>query len=293
MLEALGCYGWWGLVTALYYHWLRDLNAFDLVAWRVIPGIPIVIALIVLTRSTPELLKTLRRWADLRWLIASSLLILTNWFVFLWAVLHDKLLQASLGYYLNPLVAVALGAIILRERLRPTQWLAVAIAFVGVVIMVSLVGTLPWIAITLGISFPLYGLLRKKCPASAVVGLTTEMLLTLPLMIVITIIFTIEGESIWQTGTNLQKFLILFGGVVTIVPLGLYVGAARRLNLSTVGILQYIAPTGQFLLAALFFNEVVDDGSWAAFICVWIGILVYSIDALRMQRSATRDPLPV
>lgn len=287
VVEALGAYGWWGVVTASYYHWLIGPNPFDVVSWRVIAAVPIVLVLVALTGSIRELLSTLRHWANLRWLLLSSIFILVNWFVFVWAVVTENVLDASLGYYLNPLVAVGLGAVVLREKLRVAQWTAVGIAFIGVVILATILGTLPWIAIALGISFPLYALVRKQCPASALVGMTVEVLLTLPLMLGISLYLFQTNESIWQTGSELQRVLILFGGVVTVVPLVLFTAAARRLRLSTIGMLQYIAPTGQFLLAAVFFGEAIDTGSMIAFLCVWIGIVVYAIDAVLSHKHTT------
>ena len=287
VFQAIAGYGWWGFVTALYYHWLIGPNPLDLVSWRAITALPVVFVLVVASKSIPELLDTIKDWAKLKWLLLSSILILVNWFVFIIAVVNEQLLDASLGYYMNPLVSVALGALILKERLRSLQWVAVGFAFLGVAWLIIMLGSLPWIALALGISFPLYGLIRKKCPSSAVVGLTVEMMFLTPLLTCISIVLLARGESALQTGTTLQVLILPLSGLVTVVPLAFFSAAARRLRLSTVGMLQYIAPTGQFLTAFLIFREEVNQELWVAFACVWMGIIIYSWESSRRQRMET------
>ena len=285
--QAVAGYGWWGFVTALYYHLLVGIDSIELVSWRVVSAVPVVFLLIVITKSFPEFKQAILKWRNLRWLMCSALLILVNWLAFIWAVLSENLVHASLGYYLNPLVSIALSALILKERLRRTQWISVGIAAIGVLILTTMVG-LPWIAITLGVSFPLYGLIRKQCPSSATVGLTVEMVLLLPVMVVLLAWMIGRGDSGIQTGTTLQIALIPLSGIVTVVPLLCFSAAARRLRLSTVGMLQYIAPTGQFLSAVLFFgeSETMNSTWWIAFACVWVAIILYSFDsALNSRRQ--------
>ena len=190
--QALAGYGWWGFVTVLYYHWLKGIDPFELVSWRVVSAIPVVFILIVVTNSFGEFKEAILKWKNLRWLVVSALLILVNWLAFIWAVVSENIIHASLGYYLNPLVSIALSALILKERLRPAQWVSVGIAGIGVLLLTTMVG-LPWIAITLGVTFPLYGLIRKKCPSSATVGLTVEMILLLPVMTVVLVWMTAQG----------------------------------------------------------------------------------------------------
>jgi chloramphenicol-sensitive protein RarD len=282
--QALAGYGWWGFVTVLYYHWLKGIDPFELVSWRVVSAIPVVFILIVVTNSFGEFKEAILKWKNLRWLVVSALLILVNWLAFIWAVVSENIIHASLGYYLNPLVSIALSALILKERLRPAQWVSVGIAGIGVLLLTTMVG-LPWIAITLGVTFPLYGLIRKKCPSSATVGLTVEMILLLPVMTVVLVWMTAQGGSGIQTGSTLQIALIPLSGIVTVIPLLCFSAAARRLRLSTVGMLQYIAPTGQFLSAVLFFGESMRPTWWIAFACVWIAILLFSGDSLLMSRK--------
>ena len=292
VIQAVAGYGWWGFVTALYYHWLIGPNPLDLVSWRAITALPVVFAMVIASGSFPELRETVGDWSKLRWLLLSSALILVNWFVFIIAVVNEKLVDASLGYYLNPLVAVALGAFILKERLRVVQWVAVGFAFLGVAWLVVSIGSLPWIAISLAISFPLYALIRKQCPSSAVVGLTVEMMFLTPLLTCICIFLLFRGESAIQTGTTSQVLILPLSGLVTVVPLAFFSAAARRLQLSTVGMLQYIAPSGQLFMAITVFGEVVDRNLWIAFACVWVGIVIYSVESLRHRQARTPSMEP-
>ena len=216
--QALIAYGWWGFVTALFYHYLADLDPVDLVGWRVVTAIPVVLFLIWITGSWKEFSGTVTDWRKLRWLVLSALLILMNWFAFIWAVSSEYIIHASLGYYLNPLVAIALSALILKERLRGLQWISVAVAGFGVTLLSIMVG-LPWIALALAITFPLYGLIRKKCPSSATVGLAVEMILLLPLMVALLAWISSEGHSSFEVGTSSQMILVPLSGVVTVVPL--------------------------------------------------------------------------
>ena len=288
VVEALCSYIWWGVVTAVYYKWLDGTSPLELVAWRVIAGLPVALVLVLATRSMRALRQNLLHWANLRWLLISSTLILTNWYVFVWAVANNRLLDASLGYYLNPLVSVALGAIVLHERLSRMQWVAVWCACAGVIVFIVMVGTLPWIALVLGITFPLYGLVRKQCPAPAEVGLATEMIVMAPMMLALSSTLFFLDMSIWTTGTGVQQVLIFLGGIVTVVPLVLYTAAARRLHFSTVGMLQYIAPTCQFMLAALLFHEDVKPAKLLSFGFVWVGIVIYSFHALASRKNESQ-----
>ena len=278
--QALFGYCWWGFVTAYFYHQLRGPNVLDLLSWRVLSALPIVLVVLYFSRSMPRLKEAMTSWSNIRWLLLSAFLILVNWLVYIWAVVSDQLVDASLGYYLNPLVSVALGAFVLRERLRLVQSIAVLVALVGVVVFTVMVGHLPWIALALAVSFPLYGLIRKKCPTDALVGLTVELIIIFPLMISLTLFFVSRGESVFQTGTQLQGWLTPLSGIVTIVPLVCYSAAARKLKFSTVGMLQYIAPTGQLLSAVLLFGEEMAIQNWVVFVCVWLAIILYSADSI-------------
>ena len=289
VLLALGAFGWWGAVTPVYYHALKTVNVFELIAWRIVAGLPLLLLLLWATRRLGALRRVLSHPRTLVMLVTSALLIGVNWFVFIWAVDTDRLAEVSLGYYVNPLVSVALGMLVLGERMRPAQWIAVAVAMAGVAVSAIGIDGMPWISLSLAGSFAFYGLVRKQVDADAATGLTVEMLLFLPLMLVILgMVHTSDGTS-FARGPWWLTLMLLFGGPVTIVPLLLFTGGARRLRLATIGLLQYIAPTGQLLLAVFAYGEEFDTGRLTAFILIWIAVLTYSADSFLASRSPTPD----
>ncbi len=289
VLLALGAFGWWGAVTPVYYHALKTVNVFELIAWRIVAGLPLLLLLLWATRRLGALRRVLSNPRTLVMLVTSALLIGVNWFVFIWAVDTDRLAEVSLGYYVNPLVSVALGMLVLGERMRPAQWIAVAVAMAGVAVSAIGIDGMPWISLSLAGSFAFYGLVRKQVDADAATGLTVEMLLFLPLMLVILgMVHTSDGTS-FARGPWWLALMLLLGGPVTIVPLLLFTGGARRLRLATIGLLQYIAPTGQLLLAVFAYGEEFDTGRLTAFILIWIAVLTYSADSFLASRSPTPD----
>ena len=255
--EALTAYLWWGVVTGLYYAALEDVPAFELLAWRVFSGLPIIFMLLLASPGIGRLGAALRDRKTLQPLLLSAVLIAINWFTFMYAILTERLVQASLGYFINPLVLILLARMILGERVQRIQFVALAIAAAGVVVFtVAIISTendafaeFPWIPFVLPVSFGLYGLLRKQMRADAVTGLTIEMGLLFPVMLAIEGWVILSGSSILPKASVGLIGMILLGGVVTVVPLTAFAAAARRLRLTTLGLLQFIAPTGQFALA--------------------------------------------
>ncbi|MGE4614488.1 MAG: EamA family transporter RarD, partial [Planctomycetota bacterium] len=179
VIEGIGAYLWWGVVTTLYFHWMNRTDSLELVAWRVLGGLPVMLLVIYFRGEFPALLSILRDRRASTALFLSGLFILINWFTFIYSVLNERITEASLGYYINPLVSVALGAIFLGERLRPVQWIAVGCAVVAVIQLTVSNGSLPWISLVLAFSFGGYGLVRKQVKAESEVGLCVEMLLLL------------------------------------------------------------------------------------------------------------------
>lgn len=287
---ALCGYGWWAFVTPIYFHVIKQVPAMEQLAWRVIAGVPTILFFLWLCSRHGEVRAALRNRTVLRTLAISAALIAINWFVFMYAVMTDRLSHASLGYYICPLVSVLLARLVLGERLRPIQWASVALAAVGVVVMTLTMDSFPWIALALSLSFAFYGLVRKRVDAAPAPGLAVEMLLLFPIMLGFLIFVQIdEGMSALGDDALITTLLIL-GGVQTMVPLIFFAAGARRLRLSTLGLLQYISPTGQLLLAVLLFGEPFGTGRFIAFACIWAAVLVYSIDTFRhARRSGTFD----
>jgi chloramphenicol-sensitive protein RarD len=242
----------------------------------------------------------MRRWKDfvdalknyriLLILLFTALIISGNWLLYIWAVNHDHLLQASLGYYISPLVNVVLGMIFLKERLRPPQILAVLLAAAGVLYLTIYYGEFPWIALTLAVSFGLYGLIRKTAPVGSLAGLTVETLLvSIPALVYLFYLDSQGAGTIFRVSLKLD--LLLMGcSLATAIPLLFFTLGARRLYLSTVGLLQYIAPTCMFLMAVLLFREPFVKAQVVTFIFIWTALVIYSTDSIRYYKRQEQNP---
>ena len=281
---ALGAYAWWGLVFPFYLRSVNEAEALELLAMRVLFGVPVAFALVLVTGQWRALVRVVTTWRSLRQLMVTTPLIAANWYAFTYAVVAGKLEQASFGYYINPLLTIALGMVFLGERMRRVQWLAVGIAAGATVLLGVGLGGLPIIAITVAVTFGLYGLLRKRADADAATGLAVEMsLLFVPMLAVEAWMFA-QGRAKFGGELGLTAMMTLAGGM-TVVPLTLFAAATRRMRLATIGLLQYVAPTGQ-LAAALWFGSRLSELQWTAFGLIWLAVVVFSIDSLGAHRRA-------
>jgi len=276
----------WGL-AAMYWKELRSVPPLEIIAHRVAWSFLFLLPLIVLQREWADFVAILKKPRKILVLLSSAILVGANWLLYVWAVNNNHLLQASLGYYINPLVNVLLGMVFLKERLRRPQVIAVLLAAAGVLYLTVQYGQFPWIAISLALSFGLYGLIRKVAPASSLVGLTVEtLLLSLP-AIGYLIYLDIQGTgSVFRVSLNLD--LLLIGcAPLTAVPLLFFTAGAKRLYLSTLGLMQYIGPSGMFLLAVFYYNEPFSTAQVWTFVMIWTALAVYSTDSVlyfRRQR---------
>jgi len=284
---ALLAYGSWGLFP-LFWKLLEHIPSLELVAHRVVWSCAAYLVLVRARGRGGELRRALVSGSTLRTIVPSALFIATNWLVFIYAVSTERVLHASLGYFLNPLVSIVLGMIFLGERLRPAQWIAVALACAGVAFMASLAEGLPWIGIVLAVTFGGYGLLRKVAPVDGLMGATMESVLLVPLGGAYLAMLAIDGTgAMGQLGTRID-LLLVSAGIITAAPLVWFANAARRLTLRTLGFMQYLAPTGQFALAVLVFGESLTDVHVRGFACIWAAVAVFSVEgwwAARRQRS--------
>lgn len=285
---AFTAYIWWGVAFPVFLRALRDASAMELLALRVLTGLPVLAALLTFTKAWGALGRLLRDRRSMGVLVLTTALIAANWYAFTYAVVAGKLLEASLGYYINPLVSVALGMIFLGERLRAAQWAAVGIATAAVAWLTWSVGSLPIIAVTVAITFGLYGLLRKQSKADAIGGVTVEMGLCAPFMLGLMFWLGSNDEALLLNGSASQVGLLLLCGSMTVLPLTMFGAAAKRLRLSTIGLIQYIAPTGQFL-SALAFGEPFDSARALAFGAIWIALLVFTAGSLLHHRRQRRE----
>lgn len=284
VIEGIGAYLWWGVVTTLYFHWMNQTDSLELVAWRVLGGLPVMLLVIYFRGEFPAFLSILRDRRATGALFLSGLFILINWLTFIYSVLNERITEASLGYYINPLVSVALGAIFLGERLRPVQWIAVGCAVVAVIQLTVSNGSLPWISLVLAISFGGYGLVRKQVKAESEVGLCVEMLFLLLPMLALQLWLHDAGRTIFMEDARLTWGLLI-GGVVTVIPLVLFSRSARKIRLATVGLLQYIAPTAQLFVAVLLVGEEIGN-RWPALVLIGVAVLIYSVDSIRASNHS-------
>lgn len=287
MLATLSAFVIWGLAP-LYFRTLGSVPPFEIVAHRVLWSAIFLAALLAFLPFTGGFARVRGVWQQprlLALLALTSLLTSSNWLVFIWSIDAGRLLEASLGYFINPLVSVALGALFLGERLRPLQAVAVAIACAGVAWRVWQVGSLPWIPLFLAGTFGLYGLLRKRAPVDAVSGLFVETLLVAPLALAWLAWLHHQGHLAFGGG-GVTDWLLPLTGVITAVPLMMFAVGARRLPLATVGFLQYIAPSLNFLVAVVIFREPLDTTQLVGFALIWLALAVYSADLIRSARRA-------
>jgi chloramphenicol-sensitive protein RarD len=282
---AVSSYLWWAVVTPIYFKLLVTVPVAELIVWRILSGLPLLIGLLLFRKTLMSCIKSLNNRRTIFLLLGSTFFISINWIVFVLSIVWDRLTEASLGYYINPLVTVAMGFVILRERIRPLQWVAVGIAAAAVTFLAVAQGELPWISIALAGTFAMYGLLRKMMSVGSLEGLTVEMTITFPICLALQVWFFTSGSSAMIDGSPLLVFGLLMGGFITIVPLLLFTGGARRLQLSTMGLLQYIAPTGQLLMATIVFGEPFQRTQIIVFSMIWLAVILYSIDALRSHRA--------
>ena len=274
-------YALWG-VLPLYFKAIAAVPAVDIVAHRVLWSLPFLAALIALSRAWPKVREALGQRRTLGMLVVTALLIGGNWLLYVYAVTSGHILAASFGYYLNPLANVLLGRFVLKEQLNRLQWMAVAIAAAGIsVLAAGALGQL-WISLTLCVSFALYGLLRKVVPADAVTGLAIETGILFPLALLWLGGRVLAAEPVMGTSPT-QSGLLLLAGIVSTTPLLLFTAAARRLQYSTLGMLQFLAPTLQFLIAVSY-GEPLRMAHFIAFPAIWIALALYVIALLRAQR---------
>jgi chloramphenicol-sensitive protein RarD len=291
LLYALGAFGTWAIVIPVFFRVLskQDVDPFEMVGQRVAFGVPFLLLMIAYSRQWGVLRRAFTDLKILKFLIPSTLLIGINWYFFIVAVDEGHLSHAGLGYYINPVVSVALGYLFLKERLRPLQFVALGLGVAAVGVLTVAEGFLPIISIILPVSFGLYGLLRKQAGVGPVVGLTVETMLLLPLSLGLLIWLTAEGRTMFLVGPGWVSGIMLLGGLATVAPLAWFAAAAKRLPLSTLGLMQYLSPTGQTLLAAVFFGESFPPLKWGAFGLIWIAIAVFTTDAVRQNGKARRE----
>jgi chloramphenicol-sensitive protein RarD len=284
---AVGAYLLWGIFP-IYIKWLQEVPPVEILAHRVLWSLIFVTALLTLQHHWTWLRSVAARPAMIGRFVATATVVSVNWGVYIWAITSNRVVDASLGYFINPLVNVLLGALVLRERLRPVQWAAVAVAALGVVWLTVLGGTLPWIGLTLAVSFGTYGLLRKTASLGALEGLTLETALLFPLACGYLLWLAAHQQNTFIEASATMRWLLVAAGPVTAVPLLLFAAGARRIPLSLLGLLQYIGPTIQLLLGIWLYHEPFAAAKAAGYALIWAALALYSAEML--WRSWRRAP---
>jgi len=290
ILNGIAAYALWGFFP-IYWKFLYEVPALQVIGHRIGWSFILLIVFVFVTRQwndfrvaalTPKVIGT--------YAIASVLLTI-NWLVYVWGVNSGFIVETSLGYFINPLLSVLLGVIFLRERLRPTQWIPVAIAAVGVIYLTLVYGRLPWIALTLAFSFGFYGFVKKLAPLGSLYGLTLETGIVFPVALIYLLVVELNGTGAFIHENAVTTLLLIGAGAVTTIPLLMFASAAKQIPLSVVGLLQYIAPTIQFLIGIFIYKEPFDRSHLIGFGIVWVALIIFWIENFLAHRMPV-EPIP-
>ena len=283
VLNAVSAFLIWGLCP-IYYKFLPAVPTFEILMHRMVWSFLFLLPLVLFQGRWNEFKQALKNGRNLMILLATTLIVSGNWFVFIWAINHNQILQTSLGYYINPLINILFGVVFLKERLRFAQIVAVFLAGMGVLFLTAHHGKLPWIALTLAITFGLYGLIRKVAPVSALIGLTVEtFFMSIPALFYLVHLYTCGAGAFLRISIQINLILIC-AALVTALPLLLFTTGARMLHFSTVGVLQYIAPSATFLLAVFVYKEPFTMVQVWAFGLIWTALCIYSTESVIFYR---------
>lgn len=289
MLAALGAYGLWGLLP-IFFKLLHEVAPVEVVSQRVIWSLLLILGVLTARRGLGPLLSAFRDSKLLLPLAGSALFIGINWVTYVWSVNNDHVIAASLGYFLNPLVNVALGVLVLKEKLRRAQVLAIATATLGVAIMAAAALTTLWISVLLALSFAFYGLIRKMTPVPPMAGLGVETLILTPFALAYLLWLSAHGGI--SLGTNAYvTWLLIASGALTTIPLVLFAMAAHRLPMATLGLMQYLAPSLQFLCGVFLYGEKLSHGQMASFALIWLGLILFAGDSVTAARRNRLFPV--
>ncbi|AMF97878.1 EamA family transporter RarD [Vibrio harveyi] len=287
VLLAIGAYTMWG-IAPIYFKSIAEVSPLEILSHRVIWSFFLLAALLHFGRHWRSVRDIIKNKTKMMFLVSTAILVGANWLIFIWAVNSNHMLDASLGYYINPLINVLLGMVFLGERLRKLQWFAVVLAACGVLVQLIVFGSVPVVAIALAMSFGFYGLLRKKVSVEAQTGLFIETLVMLPAAALYLLFIASSPTSNMLDNPMQLNTLLIAAGVITTLPLLCFTGAATRLKLSTLGFFQYIGPSLMFLLAVLIYGEPFTSDKAITFAFIWGALVVFSFDGLRNNRKSRK-----
>ncbi len=287
-LYGLIAYLSWGFFP-LYWPLLAPATSDEVLAHRFVWSLAVCIALMSFARLWPQFWLIVRSPRKLLIMTSATLVIAINWGGFIWGVTHGYVIEASLGYFINPLITVAFGVIFLRENMRPAQWTALTVAGVAVVILTVSSGRPPWLALALAGSFATYGLIKKKANLGAIESLSAETLIAFPIALGYLFLLDFQGNLTFGHASTLNTVLLIGTGIITAFPLLMFGAAATRISLTSIGMLQYIVPIVQFILGVTVFREHMDPNRWFGFVMVWLALCIFTYDAIRHHRRTLAD----
>ncbi|MGM0440564.1 MAG: EamA family transporter RarD [Chlamydiota bacterium] len=277
----------WGLAP-IYFKAVSYIPTMEVLSHRIVWSVFLLGFLVLLkSRGNNIFLETIRAPRTYLYCMISAALMATNWLVYVWAIQHGRLLEASMGYFINPLLYVCWGVIFFDERLRKIQTIAIGIAFIGILYLMVATQRVPWVAFTLAGAFSFYGVFRKKSGIDSFTGMFIEILFLAPIFLSYLIYLDSTDRMIFGEVNTVTDILLLFGAVITVAPLALFLEGVKRLRFSTAGIMHYLSPTLQFALAVLAYHETFDPALLVTFACIWGGLAIYSYDSLRGRAAQT------
>lgn len=279
LLFGVSAYTLWGAFP-LYWPLLKPANAVEIVAHRAVWTLVFCLTLLAFKSQILQTLRLAKRKSVALRLFAASALISTNWLVYIWATNNGHVVEAALGYYINPLIIIAFGVLLLKEKLRPLQWGAVLIATLGVAILTFDYGRLPWIALALALSWGTYGLMKKQLNLGALEGLTIETAFAFPFYLIYLLTLAVHGSGVFGSSVKLT-LLLASAGAITAIPLLLFNGSTTRLPYSIIGLLQYITPTLQFSIGVWVYHEAMPAARWLGFLFIWAALITLATDLAR------------
>ncbi len=275
----------WGLFP-LYWAQLNHVTAIEVLLQRMLWSAPVLLLLVLLSeRRRTQVSDALRSWRELKWLAVSSLVICLNWGIYIWAVANHRVVEASMGYFLTPLLNVLAGVIVFKETLTRLNITAVMFAAAGVAYYIFTTATIPWVGLALGLSFAAYGLMRKQMKTNAIPGLFVEILLLLPFTLALIAWLHLQGSAMFLNFTWDTDLLLILSGPITVIPLAFFTAGTRLLPMTTVGILFYVTPSLQFLSGIILLNESFNFNKLIGFIGIWIGLAIFSYSLLARRNS--------
>jgi len=290
ILYGIGAYVLWGFFP-IYWKFLHPVPALQVIGHRIGWSFVILIAYVLVTKQWDEFRAVAFNSKTLLIYGVAAILLSINWLVYVWGVNAGFIVETSLGYFINPLLSVLMGVIFLRERLRPAQWIPVALATAGVVYLTAVYGRLPWIALSLAFSFGLYGLMKKLAPLGSLYGLTLETGILFPLAVIFLAFVQVTGDGAFLHDGVVVDLFLVGAGIVTTIPLLMFASAAKQIPLSMVGILQYIAPTLQFLIGVFLYKEPFDHSHLIGFGIVWAALVIFWVENYIANRTPV-EPIP-